>query len=240
MRPEDYALAVRRETNALADAVASAPDAKVPSCPDWTLTHLGEHIAEVQRFWLDVVTGRRARRADVVPAVRPDGTGLVKWIRDGAALLADALRTGDPGTPVWTWARDQSLGFVQRRQAQEAAVHRWDAQNAAGSPVPIEASLAADGLDEFFEIILTHNKTPLLAEGNSFAVVPEDHGDPWRAEAGPDGIVAARGRNDAACVARGRASDLLLMLWRRLPEEVVAIEGDTSVLIRLMTALDLD
>ena len=44
-------------------------------------------------------------------------------------------------------------GFWSRRQAHELAVHRWDAQLAAGAPQPIDRALAADGIQELFDIL---------------------------------------------------------------------------------------
>jgi len=238
--PKDYATVVRTETATIAALVASSPDALVPSCPGWTLTNLGEHVALVQRFWLDIVRGERRRREDVVREAKPDATTLPDWIRDGGRQLAEVLAGADPATPLWTWARDKTAGFVQRRQAQEVAVHRFDAEAATGRPSAIDPALAADGLNEFFEIVLTHNDPALTGSGESLAVVPDDAGDPWRATFDPTGVSIERGRSDADCVVSGHASNLLLVLWRRLPEETVAVEGKTGVLIRLMSGLDLD
>jgi hypothetical protein len=38
--------------------------------------------------------------------------------------------------------------------AHETAVHRFDAELAAGTPTPIEADLAADGVDEILGVML--------------------------------------------------------------------------------------
>src|SRR3954469_1811707 len=42
---------------ALREAVANGPDlaARVPGCPDWSLTDLVQHLGHVQRFWAAVV-----------------------------------------------------------------------------------------------------------------------------------------------------------------------------------------
>lgn len=73
--------------------------------------------------------------AGTPPDRRPLPAALVDWCNDGAAALEAQFRATVPGEPVWTWAAsDQTAGFWQRMQAIEAAVHRWDAQNATGSP----------------------------------------------------------------------------------------------------------
>ena len=50
-----------------------------------------------------------------------------------AGRTADGARRADPRQPNWTWSSDHTAGFVIRRMAQETAVHRWDADDAAGS-----------------------------------------------------------------------------------------------------------
>jgi hypothetical protein len=37
----------------------------------------------------------------------------------------------DPET-VWTWSQNRSVGFVRRRQAHEALIHRRDAELVVG------------------------------------------------------------------------------------------------------------
>ena len=51
-------------------------------------------------------------------------------------------------------ARPERSGFWARRQANETAVHRYDAQLAAGTHAhPSTRVLAVDGIDEFFDLI---------------------------------------------------------------------------------------
>ncbi len=50
---------------------------------------------------------------------------------------------------------DQSVGFVRRRQAHEALIHRVDAELTAGTAIsPIEPDLAADGVDEILTVMI--------------------------------------------------------------------------------------
>ena len=51
--------------------------------------------------------------------------------------------------------------------AHETAVHRWDAQCAAGTLAPIEAELAIDGVGEVLEVFMQHR--------------PRDPGSPYPA-----------------------------------------------------------
>jgi hypothetical protein len=67
---------------------------------------------------------------------RPDDDELPGFLAEQTRALTDALaRAGDAG-PVWTWAPQQDVGFVLRRQAQEATVHRVDAEQVLGEVTP--------------------------------------------------------------------------------------------------------
>ena len=59
----------------------------------------------------------------------------------------------DPGTACWTFAVDVAsgggtVGFWQRRQPHEHAIHRWDFEVALGLMPTLDPSPAADGIDE--------------------------------------------------------------------------------------------
>jgi uncharacterized protein (TIGR03083 family) len=135
-------------------------DAPVPSCPDWTVDDLLWHLAEVQWFWGEVVR-TRASGPDAAQAAKParpaDRAGLERFFARASADLLDEL-AADPATPVWTWAQDHSVGFVRRRQAHEALIHRVDAELAAAAALghartAIDPGLATDGVDEALRIM---------------------------------------------------------------------------------------
>ncbi len=46
------------------------------------------------------------------------------------------------------WADDKTAGYIARRQAHEALVHRLDAELTVGDRTPLDPRLAADGVDE--------------------------------------------------------------------------------------------
>ena len=80
----------------------------------------------------------------------PKGDGCIEEFERRSVALADALDGLPTDFPIWNWfGIDPPIpGFYHRRMAQEVAVHRWDAQAAAGATTPIDAALAADGIDE--------------------------------------------------------------------------------------------
>jgi uncharacterized protein (TIGR03083 family) len=134
---------------------ADALDHKVPSCPAWTLRDLVWHLGRVQRFWAKAV--RTA--ADTEPKFEAaqtgphDADGLARWMRESTHELLQSLHDHSWATPAWTWWKHpRTVGAIARHQVQEAAVHRWDAQLAIGTPEPLPDAVAADGFDEFLEI----------------------------------------------------------------------------------------
>ncbi|WP_236064261.1 maleylpyruvate isomerase N-terminal domain-containing protein [Streptomyces poriferorum] len=67
---EDLLALVEDRSAALLDCVARSPDLdiRVPSCPDWSLRDLVEHLTEVQRFWAMAVA---AGPSETSPAPAP-------------------------------------------------------------------------------------------------------------------------------------------------------------------------
>ena len=45
------------------------------------------------------------------------------------------------------------MGFVRRRQAHEALIHRIDAELTAGRRTPVDPLLGADGVDEALRVM---------------------------------------------------------------------------------------
>lgn len=148
--------AIREQSERFLEATAvAAPDVEVPSCPGWSVTDLLWHLGEVQHFWARVATGLPGD--EIGDPDRPEGPVALRRLvaTSGTELLA-ALSAADPATPCWSWHPDGgTVGWVARRQAHEALVHRVDAELAAGldvRPPPVE--LADDGVDEVLTVFL--------------------------------------------------------------------------------------
>lgn len=210
-------------------------DAPVPSCPDWSVRDLVEHLGTVHRWVTDIV-----RSPDGRPAPEPESDyaegGIAPWFADGAAALARVLRAADPAAPCWTLARPHAIGFWSRRQAHETMVHRVDLADALGADAPLTPALAEDGVDEavrtFFPRQVRLGREQPLAD--ALAVVESSSGRRWLLSgdgSGPDDTVA-----DATVT--GPATDLLLLLWRRrsLADTDVSVTGDPDAARRVLAA----
>jgi uncharacterized protein (TIGR03083 family) len=146
---------------------------------------------------------------------------------ESTELLLAALADAAEDSPCWTWwGEPGTAGAVARHQVQEAAVHRWDAESVVGTPAPLAPAVAHDGVAEFLEIMLDDEAEPPAGE-----VVFEsiDTGGHWRA-----------GRpGDASLLVRASASDLVLMLYGRVPASAVDSRGDLALLATLLGGADM-
>jgi uncharacterized protein (TIGR03083 family) len=229
-----YVSAILEEFDALAQAAALDLTAQVPSCPDWTTSDLVYHVGDVYWTWRAVVEGRRAEGSTGEFAPRPTDAELVDWATQEAQQLAHLLANTDPHTRVWTWAPQKDVAFVQRRMAQETAVHRVDAEIAAGFRRPIAPDLAADGIDEFLEFFLPDEPEALVGPGESVHLHATDSGDEWLVRVGDGTVTAEREHAKGDVAARAAVSDLLLLLWRRVAPADVEVLGDGAALERFV------
>ena len=148
--------------------------------------------------------------------------------------LADLLTSTDPSTPVWTWAGHNDVGWVARRVAHETAVHRHDAEEAAGRRYEIDPELASDGIDEYLHVFLPRRAAEHELSGSVHLHCTDVAGE-WLVEPAADGgtptIRREHAKGDAAV--RGPAEDLLLVLWGRLPLDAADVIGDAAVAAQL-------
>ena len=217
LEPHDVLRYIDAESAAAAATITSLSlDARVPSCPDWSLTDLIGHLGHVQRFWARTAYAGDADpdfpAAEVGPA---DAEELGAWFRASTRELLDALQAVSWATPAWTWWKeDRTVGAIARHQVQEAAVHRWDAQlAAAGRPDPLPEKVADDGVDEFLWIARQ------LRGPEPIAFSATDTGRTFSA-----------GTEKPVVTVSAPASDLVLLLYGRISVDDVLVEGDRATL----------
>jgi uncharacterized protein (TIGR03083 family) len=246
----DFLRHIEEDSLRFAQAVQLAtPDAAVPSCPGWDRADLVWHLAEVQHFWAEVVEGRLADPDDVAELKRPgDFDALLALFDHARASLLGALGAAEPQTPVWTWSADKTVGFVRRRQAHEALIHRIDAELTAAVPSVVDAELARDGVDELVEFFVAGGLpewATFTPDGTTVRLEQTDGPGSWGLQFGRfTGTSPASGKDydldatqeaDVAAdnVVSGSAADLDLWLWGRAEVERLTIAGDPDVPARL-------
>jgi uncharacterized protein (TIGR03083 family) len=227
----------------------------VPSCPGWLLTDLVLHLGLVHRGVAMVLRDRMQeppatddeQRSGLMeewaawlppagaPRQAPMPAGLVTWFQAGATALADQFQATPPAEPVWTWSNDKSAGFWCRMQAIEAAVHRWDAQNAVGVPLPLGTELAADAVEQTFTVMAPARRAWLNAppgQGERFLFRRLDGPEEWAVAFGADGIQFPAPDSGHDVEVSGAASDLALFLWQRDVTGKLRVQGDAALLER--------
>ena len=178
----EYCAALRREGHSLtASARAAGVDAPVVSCPEWKIADLLGHVGRLHRWVASIVEADGDDPTDHWSDAEPPPPGeRIGWFDGGVDLVADTLLRVDPTAPAWSWTTERTAGFWARRQANETAVHRWDAQTASGATEPIEHALAVDGIDEFFGLIpFWKRESTLRGAGESMHLHATDGDGEW-------------------------------------------------------------
>ena len=242
----DCIAAITEHSAGFAEVTRDNLDARVEHCPDWSVADLVWHMTEVHWFWSTIAgellssppdEGRRPPR--------PDDAGLVDAFKAGAVRLVEALREADQTAPCWTWAGwQQDVAFITRHQVQEAAVHHWDAVNAAGGSLTFEPAVAADSIDEFLHFSVASDDdpdeptTPPL--DGTLAFRATDTGDAWTLTDGarPGTARVTSGTTDGVPTLEATASDLILWLYQRTDLDTSAVPGDLLARFRAICFTD--
>ncbi len=208
-------------------------DARVSSCPGWTVFDLADHIGGIHQWAAHAIVHRSP---DGQPTQAPkDRAGLIAWYRESAGSLLNVLQETPEDAEVWHFGpRPRVLRFWQRRQAHEVTMHLHDLEMALGQTESIDAVLAADGIDEvrnvFFPRQVRLGRMPALER--SLAVIVAETGDRH--------VFSGDGTEDepAEATVTAPAEVLLLALWHRISanDERLIIEGDPEAARAVLTA----
>lgn len=231
---------VRQDGERLGAVAGTAASAEVPSCPGWSMGDLVRHVAQVYEHKIACTTLRH--EPDPWPPVWQARDPL-DWLSDAHARLLAMFARSEPTTPSYTWwPPDQTVGFWARRMAHETAVHRFDAELAAGTPTLIKADLAADGVDEILSVMLEgdwSDEPDETATGARVAV--STAGRTWTVALERESVSVTEGDEAGSANPRlsGDPSDIDLWLWGRIPDDRVTRSGDLQAIRELRSRLAL-
>jgi uncharacterized protein (TIGR03083 family) len=249
----DYLDHLARESARFAAIVdTTAPDAPVPTCPGWSADDLLWHLGEVQCFWGTIERdGVDAQAAGAMKPPRPaHRPGLSEFYQSASRELRAALALVPPETPAWTWADDKTVGFIRRRQAHEALIHRVDAELTAGQRSELDPALSADGVDEAL-LVMFGGRAPAWGtftadEAKTARIVATDTGDSWFIRLGhfagtdpedqqsyDEAAIRVADADDggrATATISGMAADLDCWLWGRPPLRALERSGQAEAL----------
>lgn len=237
-------------------------EARVPSCPGWSADDLLWHLTEVHQTWLRAVTDRpTAPSFDDLPARPDEDEALFDLFDLTHAEFVAALREADPEEAAWSWSTDPDhhrVGWILRRQAHEALIHRRDAELAADQISPFDTDLAADGVAEVLQVMyggdpgwgqftpesayaefrMPDARASVWVQPGSFSGTAPG-GEVARAE--PDFRVVSETDLDpdseAEVVVLGAAADLDAWLWHRRDDTGIEAVGDLDLFARIREIL---
>jgi uncharacterized protein (TIGR03083 family) len=241
---------LRVEADRLVELAGGDLTVPVPTCPGWTLADLLGHLGRVHR-WTAIClnTPPDGDRPRFEPRP-PQGAALGPWVRQGLDALIDAFDSPELDRPVWTFVGPGPAAWWLRRQALETAMHRLDAQLAAGvSPDPIDTAVGAIGVDEWCEIEAARWFRPsdevvmsvhLHATDDLGPDADSDLPGEWFLEADSAGLRWSHGHHKGDIAVRASRADLFLLVWRRLPLADVEVLGDPDRLADFLLASAVD
>ena len=237
LTPARYLELIAADGQLLADVAAGHLEDPVPTCPGWTVADLVTHTGEVYHDKItSTLLGRRPEE-DEYPHAPGEGEDLLEWFDGALATLLDTFGSRAPDSHSYTWYDpDQTVGFWERRMAQETVVHRVDAEAAVGMVTSADEQLAIDGIDEALHLFLsyaigedpdedidTYAGRSLQVRTGSWAwQVTVDLTDPV------DKIPFTRGAKPAQATVSAEPSELLLWVWGRRPDSAVTLHGDLA------------
>lgn len=260
----DFAGHFRREVGAFEETarrvVATGDAPLVSTCPGWSFGDLVVHLGTVHRYVIRLLRERPKEQPDPsdlgflqlpagtqgwphpndAPNRQPVPATLADWFADGAATLDSLFEETGDREAVWTWSSDHTAGFWKRMQSIEAAVHRWDAEHAAGvAPQPVDGELAADAVSQTFEFMLPARRAWQQAppgSGERYGFRRTDGPEAWRLTFEGDEVRWEEEAGPCELELVGTASDLMLFLWGRRPAyELDGVKGEQTLVERYFT-----
>ena len=211
----------------------------VPSFPNWTVYDL---VAKLGAAYQQA-TGHLMRRGEPGSSdapKAPKGAAIIEWWDEQLANVTATLAAADPNAPAWNWShKPHEAGFFHRRLAHETALRRWDAQLSVALPEPIEPpEMAADGVDEVLDTFLPSDKTVAerIEVTGAARFEATDIDAHWVVRVRPNGVALLDtggwfdDEPDVATIVTGTASDLLLVLWGRVPVSVMSVQGEQRLI----------
>ena len=211
--------------------LATDAAAAVPHCPGWAVRDLVAHHGGVLRWATKIVrTGEEVAESVRAPV---DLADLADWYVSSASGFVVASASTDPDRACWTFGRPPGrTWFWFRRQALEAAVHRWDAETAVGRSSGFAPEIGSAGISEVVDNLFPRQvalgRTPGLS--GSVELMATDTNELWT-------LGDSRDSGGGATV-EASTEVLLLLLWRRvdMDDSRVKVTGPTEIVKQLRTA----
>ena len=236
---DDRLITIDTLMNSIEQRAVQLPGADpVPTCPEWDVNALINHLAIVlSRMRIRIETNADPD-PDAMPSTPPNGMTAPEWLSLSYRELRTTFLNHEPEDQAWNWTgENQIVGWYIRRLAHELAIHLIDLDAASPSSTPpeelgIDAALAADGLDELLTVFLP-TRSPRSThpmEHHVLALTPtESPGQPWYVELNGLEISAGHDERPADATIKGSSVALYLFGWNR-PAEGLTTTGDSTAI----------
>ena len=240
LNTSEYRHLLKVEAARLSQVEPEQLELEIPHISGWTVRSVVGHTGWVFRF------AKEALHADPEnPPSRssvpepPPGDDVIDWFATGSTDLQAALDAADLDAIRPTFTGPQPASWWLRRLSHEVSIHRWDAMSAFTSPDPIDANQARDAIDEVLEVFAPARMQFATLGGNGETVhlhaTDVDDGE-WFLTYRPEAVDWHHAHAKGDVAARGPVSDLLLLLWSRIPPSRLEVFGDAALLERWQDA----
>lgn len=227
------------------DLCESILDHAVPSCPGWTVQDLIEHLGTVHRRAIARI-GSDQNPTGYDLDIPSESMDLMAWFTAGWNELNHKFETLGPEYKAWNWTgSNQNVGWMIRRQAHEAAIHRYDAELAhmglpsvsAFKSLPQESipfgyspEFAIDGIEERLTVSIGGKANLKSSLPGSLHLHATDIEAEWSLTLLHGKLELNHAHTKADAALRGTASEIYLWTWGRLPAEVLECFGNDDVI----------
>ncbi|HVX47452.1 MAG TPA: maleylpyruvate isomerase family mycothiol-dependent enzyme, partial [Mycobacteriales bacterium] len=205
------------------------------------ITDLVGHVGQTQNWVAEIIENRIADPTQLptdMAAIPADPGEWPAWLSASAERVANAFSDDALEAPVFNAAGDGRSGgrFWLSSMLNEAVVHGFDANNAAGRPADIDADVAAALITNHlsmltsptWEMMRSESAHAIRGTGQTLQWLATDAGA-WLVERRPGGATWRPGTEAADVTVTGPAGSLLLTMTRRLPLTEVSVDGDTDL-----------
>ena len=217
-----------------ANAGAAGLDARVPTCPGWSVLDLVAHQGMVHRWAASHLAGAPIDDTDRLEREGRESPDVLEWFDEGATVLLQAIVDAPDDLEAFVFLRSAPAPklFWTRRQCHETTIHAVDAMAARLGRPPradetwIRRDVALDGIDELLVGFVPRGKRGFSPEGPAKLLVHPDASEVgWLVDLAP-GRPAMTTRVplggdvlDSDVELTGDPVDLYLRLWSRSAAE---------------------
>lgn len=226
------------------------PVAPVPTCPEWTLTDLVNHVGSTQR-WISRLVGEGISDPGTAFSIGwesapADPSDWSSWLVDGVHGVESTFTGATDDRVVFDPSGGgDGVAFWSQRVFGEISVHRIDAAVALDRAYRIDPELAVAAIEDWLSNMASSGwaaNVPGFADamrgaGQSIAWVADDVDQAWLLRRTDAPLVLTHDRGDADVTIHGPARELLQIVSRRLPLDAAAsstVTGDRDQLTHLI------